>query len=237
VKKTLMMGVALGALLTAPALAADLPLKARPYAVSAPAFSWTGCYIGAHVGGGGLHDSWTGEHGNGALVGGQIGCNYQTGMLVVGAEAEGFWSGISSKSHFHDDFDDNSSRTKNKYDYNIAARLGVAIDRTFIYGKVGWTWGRFDFSSSSSCSSCEGLVTDFGRATLSGILLGAGFEYALTNNWTTKFEYNYLNYGSRDVTIHVTDSGCSFSCSNSVHTSSQSADKHIIKVGLNYKFN
>ena len=34
------------------------------------------------------------RHGIGGLAGGQIGCNYQTGMLVLGIEGEGFWSGM-----------------------------------------------------------------------------------------------------------------------------------------------
>jgi outer membrane immunogenic protein len=38
------------------ASAADLPLKAMPYAAPAPVFSWTGCYVGVHAGAGVLHD-------------------------------------------------------------------------------------------------------------------------------------------------------------------------------------
>jgi hypothetical protein len=33
-------------------------------------------------------------NGVGGLAGGQIGCNYQIGMLVLGIEGEGFWSGM-----------------------------------------------------------------------------------------------------------------------------------------------
>ena len=31
------------------------------------------------------------------------------------------------------------------------------------------------------------------------MLIGVGFEYALTDNWTTKFEYNYIDYGNKIV--------------------------------------
>ncbi len=49
---------ALGALtIASPALAADLgtplPTKAPPLAAPVPYFSWTGCYLGGHLGGGG----------------------------------------------------------------------------------------------------------------------------------------------------------------------------------------
>src|SRR5712671_5801160 len=53
-KKTFAATVAAAALLasTAAGFAADLPVKARPYAAPAPIWTWTGFYIGAHVGAG-----------------------------------------------------------------------------------------------------------------------------------------------------------------------------------------
>jgi len=99
------------------ASAADLAVKARPYAAPPPVFTWTGCYVGAHAGagvlldqgfqtGGGLtQDIVADRHGVGGLAGGQIGCNYQTGMLVLGIEGEGFWSGMKVTA---DRFDGNT---------------------------------------------------------------------------------------------------------------------------------
>src|SRR5260370_6289709 len=96
-------GAAFAALAAAPAMAADMPLKAPPMAP--PAFSWTGCYIGVHLGigihrnrnefgraiasgateGGGVGEgAFAGEFGpfdsdstGGGVAGRQIGCNYQ----------------------------------------------------------------------------------------------------------------------------------------------------------------
>ena len=46
--KLLLAGLALVAVgMTAPAKAADMPVK---YVAPAPVFTWTGCYVGAHVG-------------------------------------------------------------------------------------------------------------------------------------------------------------------------------------------
>ena len=50
-KTVLLSGVALAALITAPAMAADIP--ARPVYKAAPAVAltnWTGLYVGAHAG-------------------------------------------------------------------------------------------------------------------------------------------------------------------------------------------
>src|ERR1700719_3477580 len=81
-----------------PAIAADMPLDA-PWRAPAAAFSWTGCYFGAHVGGGWarkditdpvllVQDTILGAGTTtgvttasispvGALVGGDLGCDYQ----------------------------------------------------------------------------------------------------------------------------------------------------------------
>src|SRR5260370_36942765 len=104
-KKTLLAGVATGALaIAAPANAADLrmPVKAAPIAAPAPYFSWTGCYVGAHVG-----HAWGKKHNSnardstgsatsftvgsidasGTIFGGQLGCNDQFhGNWGVGIE-------------------------------------------------------------------------------------------------------------------------------------------------------
>jgi outer membrane immunogenic protein len=233
-RKSLVMGFSLVALLAGPAFAADLPGR-TPYApvAVAPAFSWTGCYFGGHVGGGAMHDSWTDEHGNGAVAGGQIGCNYQTGMLVFGIEGDGFWSGMKTEDSFSDGTFSASSTTKNKWDFSIAGRFGVAIDRTLIYAKAGWVWGKFDFSDTLNDIG-GGTGSSIGSATLDGVLLGTGVEYALTHNWTVKAEYNYLNFGTKGVTITRTTTG-GVCCAETV-IDSQSADKHIIKLGANYKF-
>ena len=97
-KRLVLAGVAVGLLAVSPATAADMGarpmLKAPPMA--APAFSWTGIYIGGHAGcgwadspsvtsfntsdGGGdfVHST---EQGTGCFSGGQVGFDYQVGAL------------------------------------------------------------------------------------------------------------------------------------------------------------
>src|SRR6266436_3544518 len=167
---------------------ADLPVKARPYAAPIPVFTWTGCYIGVHGGGGVMRDNFTGDNdsffgsgnrgganGTGGLAGGQIGCNYQDGNWVFGGEGEGWWSGIRG----HDSNLDSEGfgptlTTKNKWDFSIAARAGIAFDRTLVYGKAGWVWGKFDLFSNDPCQFCGSFLgfTDSASATLNGLLVG-----------------------------------------------------------------
>ena len=80
------------------AIAADLgggpprrSMKDVPYAAPS-VFSWTGFYIGTHLGYGWSDVDWQGVSnslgGSGALAGGQIGYNWQKGALVYGLEAD-----------------------------------------------------------------------------------------------------------------------------------------------------
>jgi outer membrane immunogenic protein len=235
------------------ASAADLAVKAMPYAAPAPVFSWTGCYVGVHAGAGVFHDQGfqsgggitadlrPDRHGVGGLAGGQIGCNYQTGMLVLGIEGEGFWSGMKVTTDRFGGINGNTlfetATIKNKWDYDIAARFGIAFDRALVYGKAGWAAGRFDWNAADV--NCGNFCTATqGGATLDGLLIGLGLEYAFFNNWTTKFEYDYFGFGSKNVafrTTCVTPAFCG-PLGSVTTTQNVSADKHIFKVGLNYKF-
>ena len=111
--KLLTAGAALLALgLSVSAKAADMPVK---YVAPAPVFTWTGCYVGAHVGyawgtskqeytgtRAGVPDAFlpvgfdlTGNYNtNGVVGGGQGGCNYQTGAGFGASRstARGLWS-------------------------------------------------------------------------------------------------------------------------------------------------
>jgi len=178
------------------------------------------------------------RHGIGGLAGGQIGCNYQTGMLVLGIEGEGFWSGMKVTQDQFGGINGNtlvsSASIKNKWDYDIAGRFGVAFDRALVYGKAGWVAGRFDWNAATV--NCPFICTTTqASATLDGLLIGLGLEYAFLNNWTAKFEYDYLGFDSKNVRFTTT---CSALCIplTSTNTQNVSADKHIFKVGLNYKF-
>jgi outer membrane immunogenic protein len=231
-----------------------MAMKAAPYAAPVRVFSWTGCYIGVHAGAGAMRannseGSSSSDTGTGGLAGGQVGCNYQDGNWVFGAEGEGYWSGMkstnaSSFSEGPTDFFRRADTAKNKYDFSIAARAGIAFDRTLVYGKAGWVWGKFDFLSTfdSDCCSFNGgpfHATNSASGTLDGLLLGVGIEHALTNNWTVKLEYNYLRFGSKELAFTAcdNDSGSPSIVCAPAGTNTVRADKQIFKIGANYLFN
>jgi outer membrane immunogenic protein len=156
-------------------------------------------------------------------------------MLVLGIEGEGFWSGMKVNSDF---FGINSNTLfettsiRNKYDYDVAGRFGLAFDRALVYGKAGWVAAKFDWYSRT-LNFCGNCATTTGSATLDGLLIGIGLEYAFLNNWTAKFEYDYLGFAAQNV--NFTTVFANGAINNQLQN--VSADKHIFKVGVNYLFN
>jgi outer membrane immunogenic protein len=245
--KKLLLATSCLALSSTISMAADMSIPyTKAPSMAAPVFSWTGCYVGAQVGGGLLSNS-EGAVGNGngkgAIAGGQGGCNYQDGSWVFGIEGEGYWSGIkttATDSGIANPVNNGTAFTdtstfKNRYDFTIAARAGITFDRTFVYGKGGWAWGAFRSDNSDNCCGGPGTptVTRSFSGTLDGFLVGVGIEHALTRNWTVKLEYDFIGYGSKEV--------ADFRCNGTgicavTGTTSFDANKHVFKVGANYLF-
>jgi outer membrane immunogenic protein len=224
------------------ASAADMPLKAPILAPAA--YSWTGCYIGAKVGAGAYDTDYqffntvpSGQRGIGGVYGGEAGCNYQTGQLVVGIEAEGFWSSMKATSNRNFSpagaLDDSTATARNTWDYNIAARFGFAVDRALIYGKAGLVVGNFKYNASGITTG--GTETETGSNQLPGLLIGVGLEYGITANWSAKFEYDYLGFQDKSTLMTQCFLGPGGFCFPEAYRNI-GADKQIVEFGLNYRF-
>jgi outer membrane immunogenic protein len=240
--KKLFLSTSFLVLSSAAVMAADLPMQSKAPVLAAPAFSWTGCYVGAQVGGGMMTNTeGSGNNGKGGLAGGQAGCNYQDGNWVFGVEGEGYWSGIratQSGSNIpnivnNSTFNSFTSTTNNNNDFSIAARAGITFDRTLIYGKGGWAWGAFKTSSIDICCGVGPTTTTTAQSgTLDGFLVGVGIEHALTRNWTVKLEYNFIAFGAKELST----TECRTNVCGEIGTSTISATKQVFKVGANYLF-
>ena len=240
---------------TVAASAADLSkpyTKAPPAPPPPPPFSWTGFYIGANIGGAWAHNDWTdtifltnfNNASNGVFIGGgQIGGNYQIGQFVIGGEWDFDWAGNNNNNTgvFIPALGNTIVVTNNdRWITTLAARFGWAFDHFLLYGKLGGGWvGHNNLTVtdvttgvSITCGSFSTL-TNCGNNT-GGWLAGIGGEYAFTNNWTVKFEYDYLGLGNRTFFIPVTSpivtlAGDTFTTNN--------RNVQMFKVGVNYLFN
>ena len=107
----LLLAAAAFGLAVGQASAADLPRRAPAYVPPAPPpYVWTGCYVGANVGGAWAHLKVTdvtngveASRSNGGFAGGgQIGCDYQMGVWVVGIRNMFDGTSISRSTTFFD---------------------------------------------------------------------------------------------------------------------------------------
>jgi outer membrane immunogenic protein len=234
--KKLLGGIALTAFLAAPAMAADIParipVKAPPPVVVA-AYSWSGCYIGIHGGGAWGNKRWydaTGfefvdrEHDvDGFLVGGQLGCNWQSGQWVFGIEGQAAWADVEGS------VDSFGVRYRTEADIlgSIAARIGWAFDRTLLYVKGGAAFAH----EGHTIGTPGGVIAFEAEKELRwGWMVGAGLEYAFSGAWSGKIEYNYNNFGTEDISL------CPVPGPGLCGTEQIKQHIHIVKVGINYRW-
>jgi outer membrane immunogenic protein len=216
------------------AMAADLyaPVKA-PLLV--PVYSWTGCYIGAHAGGGVLREHLSATWSDGGIVGGQGGCNYQYDHLVVGIEGEGAWSSVGSTKDVSAGFFPGAPVTTttftSKWNADVGARFGLAYDRFLVYDKVGMAWTNQQFTNTISGPFGTNIT---GSATLPGVLWGLGLEYLITPNWTVKAETDFVFYRATDM--NLTCSPIVFCGGGTSAVTSTNSIGIYAKMGFNYKF-
>jgi outer membrane immunogenic protein len=207
-KRILFTTVSLGVLgLMSPALGADLsPYIKAPPAV-APVYDWSGFYVGVFGGGGfgnhnlnnalgpaGFANFTLNYDSTGAIAGGEVGYNVQSGSWVVGVEADGFWSGIkgSDIGAFNAGALPIGSidATNLRNGATLRARGGFTVDRLLMFFTGGWAYGNFQHTNTDPVLGLDQFSTH-----RSGITAGAGIAYAVTDNLIGKFEYRYYDFG------------------------------------------
>lgn len=225
-KKLLLASAAVAALATG-AQAADLAAPRAPVAaaVVAPAFSWTGFYVGGHVGYGwaqARYQDFTNTfvnssiNANGFFGGIQAGYNWQINNFVLGLEADVAASGM--RRTYIDPGTGDSYRASVPFLSTVRARAGFAADRALFYVTGGL--GIATFQDRYTQVAPPGVFS--ASSTRAGYVLGGGVEYAFTPNWTAKLEYNYYGFADRRNV---------FSANDRVRT-----DIHAVKLGINYLF-
>ena len=259
--KKLLGGVALGALLAAPAMAADLParmpVKAPPPAAVA-VFSWTGFYIGGHAGyGWGKSDVDTSPlpspaafgadpfsqsvDVDGFVAGGQIGYNIQNGRWVFGVELDASATGMDGSSTvgplplFGGGFDPGSSQTVNtelKWLATARARVGfLPTDQLLLYVTGGLAVGKVEHSVVTDYVGDPFRYPGSSSDVRVGWTAGGGAEFALGNNWSIKAEYLYVDLGDETIIANPVAANPPFQVSTN-----HDFTAHIARVGLNYRF-
>lgn len=216
-------------LVSSPVLAADLvpaPPPVETYVEPAPVWTWSGLYVGGHVGYTSFSQDATATANTGvfsagetaagdedAFLGGlQVGYDHQWGFWVLGGAFDYSWTGIDGGSTFSG----GGARFESDVNsvFTLTARLGREITPgTLAYVKGGAAWQDVDYSVPGS-----GLGSD--DDIRSGWTVGGGLEQRIADNWSVNAEYNYLDFGGDDFASAV----------------DVDSDAHLFKIGLNYRF-
>ena len=220
------------------AVAADLPsrkMAPAAYVAPAPIFTWTGFYLGVN-GGGWINNSRldtiagvSGKlGGGGALIGATAGYNWQTaGRVVLGVETD---LAYRTKGTVTPPFS-SSVATSDGYLGTLRGRLGYGFDRALIYVTGGLAYGNAAAPNAIVSVPLGLFGLRSGSAGMqAGWTVGAGAEFAITNNWSAKGEYLYADLGSKGV--GYVNSVTLLQTPVSIKT----AD-HILRAGVNYRFN
>ena len=239
--------------------AVDLPVIAP--AMAAPASSWTGCYVGGHVGyGWGTHEvsraqsfSFSSTAGvasgrrdfdtRGGVYGGQVGCNYQfASNWVLGVE--GMFAGTNIKGDVADPvgafgFGPNTISVKTDWLWSAVARFGAtaANNQALFYGKFGVAGARNTWSNSNPVLAGMG-----GSENRFGWTVGGGVEWALAPQWSVFVDFSHYHFDNNGSTFSVAYSfgGCGSvggsTCFVSDSLTSGPQTINVVKGGLNFKF-
>ena len=269
-RKLILGSVALVALgLVAPAaFAAERPVPYTPPPPPAPVYTWSGCYVGASAGsssgksqhfttagstlfgtttvvpaGANITDSFDLS---GFIGGGQIGCNWQWGVWVIGVEGDGSATNKEGQAFEPLVFANVNraawvSQTQERWLVTARGRLGLTNfwwfgPQTLVYVTGGGAWAKIDtsefFAGGAACAP-GGITVNCGiqgSNTRSGWTVGGGLEYALGYGWSAKGEFLYVKF---DNFTTLTDGPLN---RNNLVSHDVKLEDYVWRAGLNYKF-
>jgi opacity protein-like surface antigen len=199
--------------------------------------SWTGCYVGAHVGyargdadatdspfiqgaGAGTGASWNtfgppydviGSSDSSALGGGEAGCDYQ---LAAGASA--VVAGIVADIDGLDLSDTGTSGlaadTHASFDVSwigsVRGRLGWGTPTWLLYATGGYAFADIDVRAFDL--DAVGVMDVSGGGTESGWVLGGGVEHKLGANWSLSLDYLHYEFDGVTATGEASDPAGTF---------------------------
>ena len=224
---------------------------------AAPGYNWTGAYLGVQGGYGLGRKQWpdfadptnpgSGKYDvDGWLAGGTGGVNVQSGVFVFGVEGEWMWTGIRGGQTFAGANGNPGSTTlETRIDWLAiaSARAGFVVgDKLLLYGKGGVAIAEEKHSINLAATVPGGtaLIALNAKPVHTGVVAGAGAEYALGGNWSAKIEYDYIRMFGQAFT----GTGTAFTnvppqvgtIDFAQRFGKMSQDLHLFKFGVNYHF-
>jgi outer membrane immunogenic protein len=239
-----------------PVLAADMPTK-TPMVRAAPAFSWTGFYIGGNIG-----YSW-GRSENEVIVAGlppvllglptaslargdrdqqdvdgviggfQSGYNWQGGSWVIGLESDLQASGQKGDAQYCNLGGTTCAVASLNASHKLSwfgtsrTRLGFLVTPSTLLYGTGGVAYGQIKSDYNLFFGGAPFASVNFKDVKAGWTAGGGVEFAFAGNWSAKLEYLYMDLGDSELTVNV--GGVSARVTRSF-------TDHIARVGVNYRF-
>src|ERR1700677_541445 len=166
-------------------------------------YSWMGPYLGANLGYEWGELSNSGAKPSGIAGGFQGGYNWQFGQFVLGAETD------LQLSDSNDVFA--NYKFSNPWFGTLRGRGGLALNNILFYGTLGLAYGRGHVDIGS-------LGEDNMHVGWAG---GGGLEVGLTQNWSVRAEYLYIDLSSEGYVLTGTNNGL---------------QSNLVRFGVNYRF-
>jgi outer membrane immunogenic protein len=235
----ILMAAAVAVLCGSGAQAADLAAPAPPEVVATSATNWGGFYAGIFGGVAASNPQFTIDPtggptavtidvtGNGFLGGGRIGYDFDAGPALLGVYGDIAATNIQSSINVTaPGFGGASLNASSKLDWvgTIQAKLGMPVsDSLLVYAHGGFAHGHTSQTASLTIGG-GGPAPFTASQDRNGWVLGAGVEFAVTNNLFFNTEYSYTDLGTATIT-----SGGGLDLSEKLAY-------HQITAGLSYKF-
>jgi outer membrane immunogenic protein len=227
-----------------PAFAADLSPRPAPFYAAPILQNWNGFYIGANAGGGiGNATSDFNVAGGptfasvnnslaGAVAGGQLGYNWQSGPMVYGLEtdiqfssAKGTLStpcvpglcGIALTASYSQEV---------SWFGTVRGRIGYASAGWLLYATAGYAYAQLETNGTATAGPATAgfSTTDF----MNGWTAGGGIEVEFAPRWTAKAEYLYVDLGHANHSFAFTVLP---TLNDSAHVT-----LNVVRAGVNFRF-
>lgn len=222
----------------------DKPI--RHFSFITPA-TWQGFYFGGHLGGGWGNTNWSDPfgstpgdagftnvagfednvHATGPLADIDAHYYWQKGSLIWGVGGYLGLADVRGENTLFSGLGGVNGETYSRYFMALVGKLGTAYEQSLFYFNVGPAFLNTKYHINANTD-----VLSYGAQSQSvfqsGITLGAGIDYAISDHWTTNVEYDY---------IRIPHKSLAFSDIDVINTKNYSINQtmNIFKVGISYR--
>ena len=210
-------------------------------------FSWTGIYAGGHGSYNWADQEFPGAPAHpagpprmdlsGGMLGGQIGAQYQMGVIVVGIEGDYSRGNLSQTVR-----DGNYITQTGEIDWTgtLRGRLGLAMGNVMPYVTAGYMWAGASYNQTCP----EKAAAPFGHcnradkynitkeATHGGFVYGGGVEWAVSQHFSIKAEGLWYRLGEETYAF----GNAPLNAKEAIGNKPIDYDGAMFRIGGNYRF-